>query len=358
MKLKIQRLLGLFLAAAVLPAAVHPCTTFCMKDKSGNLLFGRNFDFPTGLGQVHINQRNVQKTSMIPSPERSFTWSSKYGSITFNQNGREFPYGGINEAGLVIEQMWHDDGTYPKLDDRYGMEELQWIQYQLDVSARVSDVINSDRAVRISYTSAAPLHFLVADARGDVAAIEYVDGQMVYHTGKDLPYPVLSNDTYDVSLDYKMNLDAGGDKTFSGRTKNYSGRFAKAASMLAAYDKNKDRATDYAFDVLDQVAQGNTQWNIVYDLKKRTIYYRTRDNRNIRRIEMNQFDFSCSSAWLCVDIEDNVRDAAGFKTYSSESNTKLIDDVWNRVEFLKRLPGEIRAAFAKYPSGVKCAKNK
>ena len=37
-KLKIRRLIGLLLAAVVLPAAVHPCTTFCMKDKSGYLL--------------------------------------------------------------------------------------------------------------------------------------------------------------------------------------------------------------------------------------------------------------------------------------------------------------------------------
>lgn len=358
MKLKIQTLIGLFLAAVILPAEVHPCTTFCLKDKGGNLLFGRNFDFRTGQGQVHVNQRNVQKMSMIAPPEKSFAWRSKYGSITFNQNGREFPYGGMNEAGLVIEQMWHDDGAYPRQDGRYGMEELQWIQYQLDVSASVADVINSDRAVRISYTSIAPLHFLVADALGNVAAIEYVDGRLVCHTGKDLLYPVLSNDTYAVSLDYKMNLDAGSDKAFSDLTKDYSGRFAEAASMLAAYDKNNDLATDYAFDVLNHVARGNTRWNIVYDLKKRTIYYKTRDNRNIRRIEMNHFDFSCSSAWLFVDIEDNVRDAADFKTYSDESNMKLIDDVWNGVEFLKGLPGELRAAFAKYPGGVKCAKNK
>jgi len=27
------------------------------------------------------------------------------GSVTFNQVGRDLPYGGINEAGLVVEHM-------------------------------------------------------------------------------------------------------------------------------------------------------------------------------------------------------------------------------------------------------------
>ena len=105
---------------------------------------------------------------MIAAPEKPFTWISRYGSISFNQNGREFPYGGMNQAGLVIEQMMHEneDAKYPALDDRFGLAELQWIQYQLDVSASVADVIASDRTVRISFTSVAPLHFLAADAGG------------------------------------------------------------------------------------------------------------------------------------------------------------------------------------------------
>jgi choloylglycine hydrolase len=32
---------------------------------------------------------------------KTISWISKYGSITFNQYGREFPTGGMNEKGLV-----------------------------------------------------------------------------------------------------------------------------------------------------------------------------------------------------------------------------------------------------------------
>jgi len=339
MKTRIGALIGLILASVLLPTDLRPCTTFCLKDKGGTILYGRNFDFPSGLGQVHVNHRNLRKTSLVNPSEKPFTWTSKYGSLSFNQNGREFPYGGMNEAGLVIEQMWHSAATYPETDDRFGLEELQWIQYQLDTAETVEDVIRSDRLVRVSKASAAPLHFLAADARGRVAVLEYLDGRMVVRTGDSLPYPVLANDSYEVSL---------------GET---SGRFATAASMIGAHDAGTPWAVKDAFEILRAVSQAGTQWSIVYDLKNRTITYMTRGNTAPRKIEVARFDFSCSPARLCVDIEDNVKGAADFKAYTDESNAALIDLVWDSIEFLKNIPAQVRAAFVGYPATVACAKS-
>jgi penicillin V acylase-like amidase (Ntn superfamily) len=357
MRTRVHSLIVLILAATLAPAAARPCTTFCLKTKDGGVFYGRNFDFPTGLGQVHINPRGLKKTSLVNPPEKPLTWVSKYGSISFNQNGREFPYGGMNEAGLVIEQMWNNDGTYPASDSRSGLGELQWIQYQLDMSASVADVLASDRLVRISNTSLAPLHFLIADARGHAATLEYVDGKTVVHAGKDLPYPVLANNSYDVSLDFRSSRETGDPKAFDDATRESSGRFARAAAMIEADKGASEGAIDRAFAILAAVTGTNTQWSIVYDLGKRTIIYKTRNNKNLRRVEMDRFDFSCSQNWLCVDIEDNVRGSADFKPYTDEGNAKLIDNVWDSAEFLKGIPAKIRAAFAGYPATVRCAKD-
>ncbi len=353
MKTKIQFIVCLVILAGLLPLDSDACTTFRLKDKDGGLLFGRNFDFPAGQGQIHINQRNLRKTSLIAAPEKPFTWTSRFGSISFNQNGREFPYGGMNEAGLVIEQMMHEsaDAKYPVLDNRHGLEELQWIQYQLDVSASVADVIASDRAVRISFTSVAPLHFLAADAGGNVAAIEYINGAMAVHTGKDLKYPALANDTYDASLAVKAALDAAGGN-------GQPDRFARAAAMVEAFKPNSGPALEYAFAVLKNVSQGGTQWSIVYDLKKKAISYRTRVNTRIRRIAMDEFDFSCTGPGLFADIDADGCAAADFKASTYTSNLQLIGDVWSSVEFLKALPQELRISWAKYPATVICSKNK
>jgi len=353
MKTKIKFIICLVILVGLLPLDSDACTTFRLQDKNGGLLFGRNFDFPAGQGQIHINQKNLQKTSLVAAPEKPFTWISRYGSISFNQNGREFPYGGMNEAGLVIKQMMHEsaDAKYPAQDDRHGLEELQWIQYQLDVSASVADVIASDRAVRISFTSVAPLHFLAADAGGGVAVIEYINGKMVVHTGKDLKYPALANDTYGASLAMKAALDAAGGN-------GQPDRFARAAAMVEAFAPDSGPALEYAFAILKNVSQGGTQWSIVYDLKKRAVFYRTRINTRIRCIAMGMFDFSCAGSGLFADIDADDCAAADFRASTYESNLRLIGDVWSSVEFLKALPQEMRITWAKYPGTVICSKNK
>ncbi len=137
-------------------SVLFACTTFSFTAKDETVVFGRNFDFPVGIGHIEINKRNLRKKSFVQPPEKTFEWVSKYGSITFNQAGKEFPYGGINEAGLVIELMWHREAVYPEKDNRYGLSELQWIQYQLDNSETVKEVIRSDAYERNSAASLSP----------------------------------------------------------------------------------------------------------------------------------------------------------------------------------------------------------
>ena len=53
-----------------------------------------------------MNRRGLKKTAF--STNSGLQWVSRFGSLTFNQFGFEFPNGGINEAGLVIEHMMMD----------------------------------------------------------------------------------------------------------------------------------------------------------------------------------------------------------------------------------------------------------
>ncbi len=69
------------------------CTTFCFADK-GQIVFSRNYDWEIGNGMLMINKRGMSKTAMLQEDEKAAKWVSKYGSLTFNQYGREFPTGG------------------------------------------------------------------------------------------------------------------------------------------------------------------------------------------------------------------------------------------------------------------------
>ena len=327
------------------------CTSFAIADKKGNFVLGENFDFPTGLGHIQVNLKGIQKRAFISVPEKALEWTSKYGSITFNQNGREFPYSGMNEAGLVVVKLMLNETVYPGPDDRFGLEELQWIQYQLDVSASVEDVAGSDRMVRASYLSAAPLHFFVADARGNAAALEYLDGRLVVHAGKGLPHRVLANNTYQDSLTFLEKMDAEArDKLLNseGMTDSLQ-RFAKAALLLHACSLDAGEMAASAFAILEKVAQmGGTQWSIVYDLKNGIIRLKTAKNRNVRELALRAFDFSKKAKRLCIDIDQDFKGVPDFKEYSPENNFQLVDAVWNIMEgFLKDLP--FKKEWAQYP---------
>jgi len=354
----------ILLIAALLVASslAHACTTFFLKDSTGTMLFGRNLDFPTGIGHIHINKRHMAKTAFIFPPEKPLSWVSKYGSITFNQVGRELPYGGMNEAGLVVEQMWLQSTQYPAQDERYGLSELQWIQYQLDCAASVEEVLASDTLVRISTTAKSTLHFLVADSTGDVASIEFLEGQMVVHRGESLPYPALSNSTYARLLHYRKQIRQNPEAEFSEAMHNSGSRFVKAAQMLDQY-KSKQPATAYAFATLDSVAQQDpktheslTQWSIVYDIASKTIHYRTKANRQIRSIALDNADFSCNSALFYADVHARVNSTDDFLPYSFEANHALIKELVARNEFLnKQLNARAIEFTAKYPETVHCA---
>jgi len=339
----------LVVVTAVSERQAAACTTFCYAD-GGTLVFGRNYDWNLGDGIVVVNKRNVQKTALVePAPA---SWTSKFGSITFNQYGREFPTGGMNEKGLVVELMWLDEAQYPAGDLRGGLPTLQWIQYQLDNSATVRDVILTDRLVRIAFNGSAKIHFLVADATGDVATIEFLTGLMVVHRGEHLEYPVLTNDTYDKSADYAKKT---GKKTGKSSASSLA-RFARAAS----YEKNAktpDEAVKHAFSMLDDVAQGDhTQWSIVYDIKERRAYFRTRTARDVRWLDMDGLAFECNTPVSMLDINRPLSGdvSKSLEPYSTDKNLKLVRSSFSKTPFLTDTSPELRDELAHYPDATTC----
>ena len=104
----------------LIPQIGQPCTTFCL-GKGDQLVFGRNFDWMVEDCLVIVNKRGVSKTAQLGpkwDKKQPASWTSKYGSITFNQMGRGDPTGGMNETGLVIEFMGLKITRYPEPDSR------------------------------------------------------------------------------------------------------------------------------------------------------------------------------------------------------------------------------------------------
>jgi penicillin V acylase-like amidase (Ntn superfamily) len=335
----------------------HACTTFCISTEN-ELVFGKNYDWMIGYGLIFTNKKDIEKIAFVIN-DTPAKWKSKYGSVTFNQFGREFPSGGMNEAGLVVELMWLDGTEYPKPDDRAVVGgTLSWIQYQLDNSATIDEVIASDKLIRISQSSV-PIHYLVADKNGKCMSVEFFDGKMVYHTGDNMPVKVLTNNTYKESAEYlKRHEGFGGNEKPVNDVSSLS-RFVRACSMVNSYNPTAGQnAVDYGFNILNSVSQGNfTQWSIVYDIKNRMVYFKTLESSKIKNINLSNSDFSCSNEVKMIDIntsaEGNVDSQMGGYTY--DANRKLIEDSYSNVDFLKKIPAESKDKAAKYPEAQKCA---
>ncbi|MFH1278246.1 MAG: linear amide C-N hydrolase [Candidatus Eisenbacteria bacterium] len=333
--------------AVILSAPAFPCTTFVMEGPEGPVV-GKNYDWTADAGQVLVNPRGLEKRA---GGAGSHAWTARYGSVTFNQYGRERPSGGINEAGLVIEVMWLEEAEYPEEDGRAALSPLAWIQYNLDVSATVNEVIASDRVVRIGQ-GGAPLHFLAADRSGAAATIEFLEGRMVAHTGKDLPWPVLTNDTYDRSLARLGEAPkAVGPEAFPGP--GSLERFCRASLR-----SGEGGGPQEAFGILDDCAMEEyNAWRIVYDVAGGTIRFRTRSAPQVRSINLSRIDFDCSAPVLMVDMGGSEQGDVTDKLvpWTAEANYALMKRSFAETSFTKDVPDSTIRRLAERPAALQCA---
>jgi penicillin V acylase-like amidase (Ntn superfamily) len=330
--------------------AGNTCTTFLI-NYNGQLVFGRNYDWVSGNGMVCTNQRGLVKTSFQNPDGNTIAWTSKYGSITFNQFGKEFPTGGMNEQGLVVELMWLDGTIYPPAaDKRPSIGVLQWIQYQLDNCTSIEEVIATDPKLRIT-TTGTPLHYLVADAKGHAATIEFLKGKMVVHKGEQLPFPVLTNNTYDQSMTSKNKGTWSGDNSLE--------RFVTTCNMIQEYKTNPGNRslTDHAFEILNKVSQGNfTKWSIVYDITNKKILFKTNQVKQTRYLNFAAFDFSCKKTSKSIDMNAVLKDDISPKLtdFSSDFNSRVIDKTLLESRSRITIPESQKQALKAYNSAIHC----
>jgi len=346
---------AILLAAAAVTAfaaAALPCTTFFIYT-GDEAVFGKSYDWTVVDGLVVVNKRGIAKEALV-GDENPARWVSTYGSVTFNQYGRGLPHGGMNEAGLVVENMWLEETEYPEPDERAAVDCLQWIQYVLDTCASVEEAIAAQDTIRIYADNPARLHYLLADPTGNRAAVEFLAGETVIYTGEDLPAPALANSTYYHSLSFlRLYEEEGtpGDIAGPGSLE----RFTRAALRASGYNidfMDSATAADYAADILDGVASPEfSQWRLVYDVMNGRVYWRTRENMETRWFKPAAFDYSPATPVKIYDMN-----AAGggdvteeFVDYTYEANRALVDASFAGTEFLKEVPEETREALARYP---------
>jgi choloylglycine hydrolase len=288
----------------------------------------KNLDWDFDYGMIEVNKKGLFKRAFVTGNETPAEWTSKYGSITFNHVGKEFPLGGMNEAGLVVEEANYFWTKYPAPDNRPTLNELQWVQYQLDNFSTVQEVINSDSILRIT-GHLFKIHYLVCDGKGIAATIEFLDGRLVWHTDSTLETAVLTNHSYDQSIEALKDYKGFGGKKDIPQKYESLNNFIITSWLIRNYSLNKS-LIDYSFSILSTVSRDDTQWSVVYDISNSSIYFKTKKNPQRRWIDLKHFNFSCDSSPLSLDINTGAIGNVDkkFISYTSEGNARLVSKIY------------------------------
>jgi len=330
------------------------CTGFLLRD-ANEVIVCFSFDHQFGAGHIYVNKRNVERQRYLLYAERPLAWVSKYGSVTFNLLGRDWPHDGMNEMGLVILSMGLDDTKFQPADSRVPLDENGWIQYQLDNSASVADVLENMKKMRISGRCLGDSHFLIVDRSGIALVIEYVGGKELVYSGENLPHAILANDTYAHMLGFlsQQKVYGGtGEDTF--RVGSSCSRFARVAERLRLRAESNDPSISFGFSVLAEMKQSNTQYQVVYDAFARSIKFRSRNSNDVKSIYFDECDFACSGPALMADIQslsrDNIRST--FSSYDPARSKHALRQ-FNKSTF-QYFPEEALAAIAETPLKSDC----
>lgn len=358
----------------ILARTAVPCSTFMLK-KGNVFIVGHNLDERSFIpGCIVVNKRGVTKKGITFEELRTgkkdvslpLTWTSKYGSVTYNPFGRDFPDGGLNEAGLYIGEMTLVETRFPEDETKPKIFMSLWIQYVLDNFESVEQVISSTDEIMLDGWG---WHFFIVDSNGNAAAIEFIDGKTLIYRYKKLPVTALCNSTYPDEMKQLAEYEGfGGEKPVVLEDKK-TPRFVHVAHMLKKFNPDEDSPVDYGFDILQSLERGGTQWSLVYDVKNMCVYFRTVKTRKIRYVDFNSFNFSCDTPVKMMDIhadlEGDIKHA--FSDYSAELNQKFLKTAIENLtakdpgteEFLapgERTPQDLIDNFASYPEHTKCRK--
>ena len=259
----------------------------------------KSYDWRDGAGDLYLNPRGVRRVALdheragslsgvTPRGDRGdaprgstrpHQWRARFASLTFNQYGRGFPNGGINEAGVAVEVLWLNESRAPAPDTRPYLNELEWIQYVLDTSERAEDALKASETLRISPLYG-QVHYLICDRSGSCFTLELLEGEVVTHSGDQLPYPALTNHTYQDSISYVRASKRAPAPSERGSL----ARFSVATRALA---EPQPQTLENALKALKRVEiSGYTKWQIAYDLKKLEIVFKTSSRRDPRRVSL------------------------------------------------------------------------
>jgi choloylglycine hydrolase len=283
-----KKMLSLILAM-LFSFPTFACSIF-MQAQTG--MVAKNYDWSLVAGEVMVRPRAAIKKSMHSNK----SWTSLYGSVTFNHYGPDLPTGGMNEHGLVIEALILGETKYktPTSAEKLKLiNESEFMQYQLDMHKNVSEVIASLKDLSLTKVHV-PIHYFTCDQSKQCAVIEFIQGKTIIYTDDTLEIPVLTNLNYRTLVEgYKNDVQSSAGFVSHIRFRKLNDFALEGLSKMDMLKKlNSVKFKDL------------TAWQILYSPQDKTLDYLTKFSARPVAVDLKKLDFKCSAQLKVMSLED------------------------------------------------------
>jgi hypothetical protein len=161
------------------PEISEGCSSFGALNPKGNTIYGRNLDLarlypilvlytdpPDGYASVSLNIGIDIELYLSDPTEEHTQWVLEYPYWTFD---------GMNEYGVAVSGL-NVEGETVYDPDKASLSRYEMRRLVLDHASTVDEAVGLIR--RYNCTSSSTVHFLVSDAQGDSAIVEYYGGKV------------------------------------------------------------------------------------------------------------------------------------------------------------------------------------
>lgn len=326
------------------------CTGIRVEAEDGSIIYARTLEFGINLqSQILVLPRQYEFVGTTASGKPGLTWKSKFAAVGMNAYDSDLLIDGVNEHGLAAGGFYMpgfaEYQTINPGEESQAIAPWEVITWILTNFTNVDEVRAALPGIKVAAApfderhGVPPLHFITHDESGNSLVIEYVDGKLYTYAN---PIGVITNSpTFDwhvtnlrnyvnltannvppVALDGLRLSQLGQGSGLKGLPGDFTppSRFVRAVAL--SQDANRGQtgveSVREAFHILDSFdiprgvvrpSEGErepyeyTQWTSASDLKSRTYYFHTYDNRRVRSVELTKFNLDAEQP-LTIVLED------------------------------------------------------
>ena len=239
------------------PTPGWACSLFTILLDDEHLLYGRNFDwqFSPAILLFTDPPDGYASVSMVDIEYLGFSGQTVYNLMDLPMEDLDglldaplIPFDGMNEHGLAIGMAAVPSGNMQADPARKTIGSLGIMREILDQARDVDEAVAIVEQYNVDFDGGPPIHYLIADAKGKSVLVEFYRGQMNVIVNEQ-PWHAATN-----------FLRSSVDDPKDGNCWRYDTINARLNDQQGLLDPSS------AMDLLAEVAQGNTQWSVVYQM--------------------------------------------------------------------------------------------